>query len=298
MSVSGRVIEEQKSFFIVDTNKGNVRSTIRGALKKEKIRVCSGDLVELDLTNEVPLEGVITHIHKRTSYLKRPAVANLSQVFFITTIKTPPLDLEALDRFLFSAQVFNLKSIIIINKIDLLDNNDLKQLSVIENLYQKIGYPIIETSAATGYGIDLIKDFCSDKISAFAGLSGVGKSSLLSKVFPDKSFKIGNVSGINGRGTHTTTHVSLISLKQGGYIADTPGLSFVDIPTVPEEEVINYFPELVHRIGQCRFNNCIHDGEPGCSIQALIEKNEIAASRHNHYLKFYQSMKEIRKQYR
>lgn len=298
MPVSGRIIEEQKSFFIVDTIHGNVRSTLRGTLKKNNFRICAGDMVDLDLTNHCPLEGVITAVHNRISYLQRPAVANLAQVFFIITITTPPLDLESLDRFLFSAKVFNLNSIIVINKIDLLKGELLLLVEKVKNIYGKIGYQIIESSAITGNGIDTIKEFCSNKISAFAGLSGVGKSSLLAMLFPDKTFRIGNVSGTNGRGTHTTTSVSLQKLNQGGYIADTPGLSFVDIPSVPEEEVINYFPELASRIGQCKFNNCIHNGEPGCSIHSLIEQDQIAISRHNHYLKFYKQMKEKRKLYR
>ncbi len=298
MPVSGRIIEEQKSFFIVSTEFGNVRCTIRGALKKNKTKLCAGDLVELDLINETPPEGVITTLCNRISLLKRPAVANLSQVFIITTIKTPPLDLESLDRFLFSAKVYNLEPVIVFNKIDLLEAQDLIYLKEIEDVYKKIGYHIIETSASTGLGVNNILQLCADKISAFAGLSGVGKSSLLSLLFPDKTIKIGEVSGANGRGTHTTTNVSLYPLKQGGYIADTPGLSFVDIPTIPETEVIHHFPELACRIGECRFNDCIHDGEPGCAIQSLLEQNQIAPSRHRNYLKIYKQMKDQRRQYR
>lgn len=298
MPVSGRIIEEQKSFFFVDTECGHVRCTIRGALKKVKTKLCAGDLVDLDLINKTPPEGVITTLHSRISLLKRPSVANLSQVFIITTIKTPSLDLESLDRFLFSAQVYNLKPVIVFNKIDLLKSQDLNCLKEIEDIYNRIGFQTIEASAFTGLGIEGILQICANKISAFAGLSGVGKSSLLSLLFPEKTFRIGDVSGTNGRGTHTTTNVSLLPLMQGGYIADTPGLSFVDIPSVPETEVIHYFPEFVSRIGECRFNNCIHDGEPGCAIQSLLEQNQIAPSRHRNYLKFYKQMKEQRKQYR
>lgn len=297
MPVSGRIIEEQKSFFIVNTECGNVRCTIRGALKNAKTKLCAGDLVELDLTNKTPAEGVITTLHSRISLLKRPSVANLSQVFIVTTTKAPPLDLESLDRFLFSAQVYNLEPVIVFNKIDLLENQDLNHLKEIEDIYSRIGYQIIETSASTGLGVNNILQLCADKISAFAGLSGVGKSSLLSLLFPDKTFRIGDVSGTNGRGTHTTTNVSLFPLIQGGFVADTPGLSFVDIPSVPETEVIHYFPELASRIGECRFNDCIHDGEPGCAIQSLLEQNQIAPSRHRNYLKFYKQMKEQRRQY-
>ncbi|NLG19087.1 MAG: ribosome small subunit-dependent GTPase A [Fibrobacter sp.] len=298
MQLSGRVIEEQKNYLIVDTPEGTVRSTIKGILKKNKTRVFTGDLVDLEIINRDPLEGVISAIHERSSLLKRPAVANLSQVFFIFTVKSPPLDLESLDRFLFSARVYGLEAIIVFNKIDLLNCDDSKELEKIREIYRKIGYRTVCTSAVTNTGIEELISLCKDKISAFSGLSGAGKSTLLSKIILDKSFRIGEVSGSNGRGTHTTTHVSLHPLKEGGYVADTPGISFVNVPTVPEEEVTGYFPELECRIGQCRYNNCIHGGEPGCIVDQLIAENEIAGFRRDHYLKIYNEMKAIRKRYK
>ena len=298
MRLSGRVIEEQKNYFIVDTQDGPVRARVKGTLKKNRQRVCSGDFVDIDITNKDSLDGLIFSIHKRTSFIKRPALANLTQLFFINTFKAPNLDLEALDRFLFSAEVYHITPFIVFNKIDLLDSEQSEHLQTIISAYEKTGYHVLLTSAFTGAGVEKLHDLCKNQVSSFTGLSGVGKSTLLSKIFPEMEFRIGNVSGTTGRGTHTTTTVTLIPLHDGGYIADTPGLSFVDIPVVPEDEVINYFPELECRIGQCRFNNCIHDGEPGCIIQELSKQNEIAASRLNHYHKIHQEMVEVRKQYR
>lgn len=298
MPISGRVIEEQKNYLIVDTPEGPVRSTIKGILKKNKTRVFTGDFVDLEIINRDPLEGVIFAIHERSSLLKRPAVANLSQVFFIFTVKSPSLDLESLDRFLFSARVYGLEAIVVFNKIDLLNCDDLKELEKIREIYQKTGYKTVCTSAVTNTGIEELISLCKDRISAFSGLSGAGKSTLLSKIIPDKNFRIGEVSGSKGRGTHTTTHVSLHPLKEGGYVADTPGISFVNVPPVPEEEVTNYFPELECRVGQCRYNNCIHGGEPGCIVDQLIAQNEIAGFRRDHYLKIFNEMKAIRKRYK
>jgi ribosome biogenesis GTPase len=298
MPISGRVVEEQKAYFIVDTPEGPVRAKTRGVMKKERTKICSGDFVDIQIINESPREGVILSVHKRTSYLKRPAVANLSQIFFIVTLKSPSLDFEALDRFLFSAEVFHLKSFIVFNKTDLLDEVEKSELDDICSAYRKIGYQTLQTTAFTDGCIDELLSHCTNEVSAFAGPSGVGKSTLLSKIFPEKTFRIGDVSGATGRGTHTTTNVSLQPLKSGGYLADTPGISFVDIPTIPEEEVINNFPELLDQIGQCRFNNCIHDGEPGCRIEELVENKEIMESRKYHYLKIFKEMKGIRKLYR
>ncbi|NLE02905.1 MAG: ribosome small subunit-dependent GTPase A, partial [Fibrobacter sp.] len=175
--------------------------------------------------------------------------------------------------------------------------SDFEKLDSICTLYNQIGYQTIKSSATEGTGIKQITELCKDQISAFAGLSGVGKSSILSKIFPDKQLRIGKVSGTTGRGTHTTTYTSLHRLSDGGYIVDTPGLSFVEIPRVPEEDVISYFPELLKNVGLCRFNNCIHNGEPGCIISEMVLQKQIADTRHYHYLKIYQEMKQLRKQY-
>ncbi len=234
-----------------------------------------------------------------TSFIHRPALANLKQILFITTFKSPFLDLEALDRMLFTAEVYNIKATIVFNKTDLLDTEEHIALEKIIPIYNNCGYETLKTSARTGMGIDLLELKCASyEICAFSGLSGVGKSTLLSKLFPEKSFRIGEVSGANGRGTHTTTNNVLHPHLNGSYIADTPGISFVDIPTIPEENVISCFPEIKDCIGQCRFNNCIHDGEPGCFVQERVNEGDIAISRWEHYLKIFNEMKSIRKQYR
>jgi ribosome biogenesis GTPase len=296
--ISGRVIEEQKNYFLVDTSQGVFRSGIKGTLKKTKTRVCVGDLVEITITSDNPPEGLITNIEKRSSFIHRPALANLTQILFITTFKSPNLDLEALDRMLFTSEVYGIKPVIVFNKIDLLDSTESDTTDTIIDIYKKCGYSVFKTSVQVNYGIDELGAICKNEISAFSGLSGVGKSSLLSKLFPDKSFKIGEVSGNTGRGTHTTTNIILHPYTADSYIADTPGISFVNIPSVQEEEVVTCFPEIAAYTGKCRFNNCIHNGEPGCLVQEQIELKEIATFRQEHYLKIYNEMKTIRKQYR
>ena len=298
MSLKGRVIEEQKNYFLVDTIQGQVRTGIKGSLKKNRERVCVGDQVELNITNNDPLEGLIISVEKRSSFIHRPALANIKQILFITTYKSPPLDLEGLDRMLFTSEIYNIKAVIVFNKIDLLDPEENVAIEKIMATYKNCGYETLKTSAASGEGIDLLESKCADGISAFSGLSGVGKSTLLSKFFPDKSFRIGEVSGNKGRGTHTTTNIVLHPHPCGSYIADTPGMSFVDVPTAPEENVSSCFPEIADCIGQCRFNNCIHDGEPGCLVQERVNDGVIAISRWKHYLKIFNEMKSIRKQYR
>lgn len=296
--LSCRVIEEQKNYFQVDSSQGLVRAGIKGALKKERARICSGDIVDVELMNSEPPEGIITKVHKRKNFLPRPALANIDLVFFIHTIKEPPIDLDALDRFLFSAEVYMFRPIIVFNKIDILTDTDIAKCEEVSGIYKNAGYEILHTSAVTCEGVDKLVELCKNHISAFTGLSGVGKSTLLSKIFPDIDFRIGKISDHTQRGTHTTTNTTLHKLSHDGYIADTPGLSFVNIPEVPDEMVSSYFPELCSRIGQCKYNNCTHHDEPGCMVESLIQNNEIANSRMVNYRKIYKEMFMKRKSYK
>jgi len=294
----GRVVEEQKNYFLSDTDQGIIRCVLKGTLKKVRTRVCAGDLVTITTTNNNPPEGIITAIADRTSYIRRPALANLTQIVLVATWKSPHIDLESIDRMLFSAEVYGIRPLLVFNKVDLLSNDESAELDELIELYRKCGYSALKTSAETLTGIEMLKEHCEKEISAFSGLSGVGKSTLLSKIFPNIHFRIGEVSGIRGRGTHTTTNIIIHRYKDDSYIADTPGLSFIDIPEVPEESVGAYFPEIAACIGICRFNNCIHDNEPGCEVLSRIGSGDIAESRRNHFLKIYHEMKTLRKQYR
>lgn len=300
MPLSGRVTEEQKNYFVVDTPSGPVQATTKGVLKKDKKRICVGDMVDIEVIDNDLHIGIIHGTHERTSYLKRPSLANLSRVFLITTWKEPALDLEGMDRFLVNAALHRFTPIIVFNKTDLLTGPDLPAFDALIAVYRRIGYEVLTVSALTGERVEGLLAACADHLSVFAGLSGVGKSRLLSRIFPDRDFRIGEVSGATGRGTHTTTSVELMPLPRPyeGYIADTPGFSFVELPLVPEEDVVTFFPELERQIGACKFNNCLHDNEPGCSVRALVEKGEIAPWRVGHYLKMFREMKERRRGYR
>ena len=297
MAIPGRIVQEEKNYFIIDTARGTLRAATRGLLKKDSKRICVGDMVDCEVTNSDTAEGIIVSIHERTSYLNRPPVANLTQVILVCTVKEPPLDLEATDRFLVCASAYGLAPALVFNKNDRLTDAEQGPLGTITAVYRRCGYTAIITSASTGSGLDELMGICAGRVSAFAGLSGVGKSALLSKIFPDLAFRLGEVSGTSGRGTHTTTCVTLLPLPNGGYIADTPGLAFVDLPLVPEEDIAGYFPELEQQIGRCRFNNCIHENEPGCRVRELVDAGEIAAWRVEHYLKMFKEMKTRRRQY-
>ncbi|MCL2218895.1 MAG: ribosome small subunit-dependent GTPase A [Chitinispirillia bacterium] len=295
--VPGRVVEEQKNYYIVSTGQKDIRCTLKGTLLKKRSRICTGDAVQVQVINDDSSEGVICEISPRQSFLPRPPLANLDLVVFVNCFKHPRLDTEAIDRFLFSCASYGVDSVIVFNKMDLLDEAEFNELEGTERFYKSIGYKILHTSVPSDLGIGKLLDLCRGKTSAFTGLSGVGKSSLLSRIFPGMEFRTSEVSGAHGRGTHTTTHTKLLTLDKGTFIADTPGFAFVDVPTVGEETVIAHFPEIEAATGQCRFNNCIHDSEPGCRVAELIDAGEIAPWRHEHYLKIYREMVKRRKTY-
>ena len=299
MQVTGRVIEEQKNYFVVTTPSGQVMATTAGVLKKKRKRVCTGDIVDITLLDAIPpFRGVITIVHQRSTYINRPALANCSHILCVCTYKEPPLNLEILDQLLFTAQVFGLKPCIILNKIDQHTRQEQKDAEKIFSFYPHAGIPFFSVSSTTGKNIDKIIEFCTGKISACTGISGVGKSTMLSSIFPDQIFRIGELSATANRGTHTTTNVTLLSIPAGGFIADTPGLAMIDLPPVPEEEVVLYFQELASCIGKCRFNNCMHNQEPGCLVRELVEKGAIAPWRYTHYLKIFNLMREKNRNYR
>ncbi len=297
MTIQGRIIEERRNYYIIDTPEGFVRASTKGLLKKDKVRVCVGDMVDCEIINRDSRDGIILEIHERKSFLKRPSLANLTQVILVATFSEPPVDLEALDRFLLCAGAYELSVVIVFNKSDLNPAGGEPKQPIIDALLT-IGYLVLETSARTGDNLEALIARCVGHVSAFAGLSGVGKSALLSRIFPERNFVLGEISSANGRGTHTTTHVSLIPLPAGGYIADTPGMSFIDLPLVPEEDVATYFPEIDGLIGECKFNNCIHDNEPGCRVLEMVETGEIASWRYEHYRKIYREMRDRRRKYK
>ncbi|MDR0330725.1 MAG: ribosome small subunit-dependent GTPase A [Chitinispirillales bacterium] len=291
LTLDGVVVEEQKNYYMVSTQKNDLRCTVKGALlKKRNFRISAGDAVRVQIINEDTAEGVICETKERTSFLPRPPLANLSQVVFVNCFKHPSLDTEAIDRFLFSSTAYGIEAVIVFNKRDLLNDGEAAELEAVECHYRNIGYKTLHTSVPKKQGISELIDQCRGKTSAFTGLSGVGKSSLLSLIFPHVEFKTNLVSGARGRGTHTTTHIKLWALNKETFIADTPGFAFVDVPTVDEETVVEHFPEIKDVTGQCRFNNCIHDAEPGCKVAELVDSGVIASWRQKHYLKIYREM--------
>ena len=284
---------------------------LRGVLKKgkrsntqpvvvgDKVRIRDMESSGQNAKGELLREGHIEEVLPRTSQLGRArfgktnqiTVANLDQVAIVMSLREPDLNTHRLDRFLVLAESNHLQAIICLNKSDLLKKRELaKEVKPIKHLYESLGYRVLLMSAESDAGIEELKEFLTDKTSAFIGSSGVGKSSLACAVQPGLHLWIGDVMDI-GKGRHTTTDVSLHPLEFGGYIVDTPGVKTVALLESLEVFLPQCFPEMRARESECRFNNCTHDHEPGCAIRAAVDSGEVASARYESYAKMLADQK-------
>lgn len=225
---------------------------------------------------------------KRKNELLKPRVANVDQVICVHTIKRPEVPFLMLDKLLVLIEEAKLNALLVLNKIDLLDRSDEdKKRSFIET-YTKI-YPVVCTSTKTGEGIEELKGHFKDRLSVFAGPSGVGKSSLLNRICPGINLRTQEISEKLERGKHTTTAAELIRLPFGGLVVDTPGFSLLEMGHIKPWNLKLYFPEMLEN-NNCLFKDCNHVDEPGCKIKELVQKGEIALSRYMNYLEIYEEV--------
>jgi len=265
---------------------------LRGRFKKQGIKVLVGDHVEY--TEDGVGGGVIENVLNRKSELPKPKIANVDQVVLVTTLKEPKVSQIVLDKFLVLSEEAGLQVIIVFNKIDLLDEADLRKLEVLEKIYSKY-YRTLRTSALTREGLEELKEVFKGRVSTMAGMSGVGKSSLLNAINPGLRLKIGEISEKLKRGKHTTTTSSLLKFDFGGYVADTPGFANLDISGIEPLELQRYFPEIREFEGMCAFADCLHVSEPGCYIRRLVKEGKIPSSRYENYLKMLKEIQGAKK---
>ena len=285
----GRVVKTYGGYFFVYdfASQETYRCKIRGRLKQKDIEVIVGDEVKFEELNEQ--EGIIESRLDRKNRLFRPLIANVDQVIITNAIKEPDLHFKLLDKLLVLAQAAELEIIICINKIDLLGLGKTKELV---GFYESIGYPVIYTSAEEQNGIKDLEKVLKDKVSVFAGPSGVGKSSLLNAIQPDLELKTDSVSDKIKRGKHTTRYVKLLDLQQGGWVADTPGFSNLDISFIEARNLQYFFIEFKDYVNGCKFNSCTHSHEPQCRVKQAVEEDEINQKRYQSYLQLLEEIKE------
>lgn len=287
--LKGTIVKGIGGFYYVDTEGGIYECRARGKFRKEKITPLVGDYVEISVIDESKKTGSLDEILPRKNMMIRPKVANVDQVIIVFAAVSPDINADLLDRFLVLAERQGINAVICINKIDL--DKDEKYKKYIE-IYERAGYRIIAVSALESINTEELKKIFEGKITAFAGPSGVGKSSIANILNPDINAQTGDVSRKIERGKHTTRHAELMQIFENSYIVDSPGFTSLSIEDILPEELENYFPEFKPYLGGCYFTGCSHIKEPDCCVKEHVG-NEIPQERYDRYLTFYDELKNV-----
>ncbi|MDY4518411.1 MAG: ribosome small subunit-dependent GTPase A [Candidatus Spyradocola sp.] len=284
--MTGRIIQGIGSFYTVESEGQRYVCKARGRFRKQRISPLVGDFVEFQPADREDGEGFIEEILPRNSELLRPPVANVDVIFVTVAASSPEPDLLLVDRLLVRAHRAGIEAKIIVNKTDL--NGGMAE--EIARQYGSAGYEVFRVSAKQGVGLDALKAAAQGKTIAFAGQSAVGKSSLLNALCPGLSLETGSVSRIE-RGRHTTRKAQLIPM-QGGYLADTPGFSLLELDTMEPELLAECYPEFAPYEGKCRFLGCQHLNEPDCAVKDAAQQGAVSRERLERYAVLHQELKE------
>lgn len=287
--MQGVIIENIANLYKVKIENTIYEATARGKLKQSDIKPVVGDNVKLELINEQEKKAVIEEVVGRKIYVKRPKLANISQLVLVVSSKHPKPDLLMLDKQLAFAEYLGVNAVIVLNKTDLDKEHKFKE---IKNIYEKIGYVVIETDAKAKTGIKELRKTLENNINAFSGNSGVGKSTLINAIFENEMTQEGEISKKNKRGKNTTTATKLYEINENTYIADTPGFSTFSIEEIESKNLAIYFKEMKNEIKNCEFVGCTHIKEENCGIKGAIKEEKINIERYDRFCKIYQELKQ------
>lgn len=299
---TGVVMRSTGSRYLVRGEDGRMHDCVaRGNLRikgwKSTNPVAVGDLVTFEPQQDAEHPGTITDLHDRRNYMVRRSVnlshhrhviaANLDQALIMVTVARPRTSYGFIDRFLVTAETYQVPAVVVVNKIDDLDEEEQELLLDLVDTYQQAGYRVLMTSALQGRGVEEVKELLSGKTTLVAGHSGVGKSTLINAIDPELDLWTEAISEASSKGQHTTTYAEMFELgtdAPGTFIIDTPGIKGFGLVDVEKEHIGDQFPEMFKRKGECRFADCLHKGEPGCAVRTAVEEGEIPESRYRSYL--------------
>ena len=278
--MKGIITKIQANTYIVRKDDGETSECIaKGLFKFKKMSPLVGDIVEI-------ANGVIEKIYPRKNEFERPPIANIDQLIIVLATTNPKPDLMLLDKQIIMAEKNDVEPIICINKIDL--NEDYT--SIIET-YENIGYQVITTAAKNGLGIDKVAILLNNKVTAFAGNSGVGKSALTNNIFNEEVTPEGEISEKLEKGKHTTKHVELYEFARNSYLADTPGFSSFEVSGISHKDLENYFVEFAPFTEDCEYRGCTHVKEVNCGIKNAVARRKIDKGRYERYCELYEKLK-------
>ncbi|WP_040980026.1 ribosome small subunit-dependent GTPase A [Oceanobacillus jeddahense] len=290
----GRIIKALSGFYYVQSNEGVYACKGRGVFRNKNITPLVGDDVEFEVRNED--EGYIMKVKDRSNELIRPPIANIDQVCIVNAANSPELNPLLLDRFLVLIEAKHIQPIIFITKMDLATQEEIDRMKEYQSIYQNIGYEVKLLSSKEPEWISEVIPYFKNKVSVFAGQSGVGKSSLLNTLDPNLYLETAEISKSLGRGKHTTRHVELLPIGEG-LVADTPGFSVLEFSDLEAEDLGPCFPEIRLHMSDCKFRGCLHDKEPKCAVKAAVNDGVIAEFRYQHYLRFLEEIKTRKPRY-
>lgn len=285
--MNGKIIKGIGGFYYIKTDEGLIECKARGKFRHKDIKPMVGDDVTIKMENG---KGVIEEIHKRTSELIRPTVANVSLAFIVFAVKNPDINFDLLNKFLILCEYNNIEVVVCLNKVDLVSEEEREE---IKKRINDIGYEVLYINAKEGIGIERLKERIQGNITVLCGPSGAGKSTLINKLADKEHMETGSVSVKLGRGKHTTRHSELIEIEDG-YIVDTPGFSTLEIKDLMDKNDLKYcFPEFTEYNDKCKYRGCLHYKEPKCVLKEAVEEGKVNKYRYNFYVK---SLEEIMKE--